>query len=228
MSATIVRQGGWELPEQSDIRLALKMAKMAKEGFSHPAIAEMQHLIKKPCAEVQEEKKRGVQFPWHNMGNTAIERHLAMVYKNQMDGCLPCQNGTEKHPQTCWRHKGTGAPPSELVAASPGTPPLPRTPPVPPSDTEGSESDEIEGMPSRCVYIHSPLPNTQFSIIIHIPEIASAIKILFQICWVHYVLCSNMADFDFEDESRLWSESDSKDKHWLKGTGFLSIIIIYN
>jgi hypothetical protein len=31
-----------------------------------------------------------------------------------------------------------------------------------PGDAEGDESYEIEGMPSRCVYMHSPLPNTQF------------------------------------------------------------------
>jgi hypothetical protein len=35
-------------------------------------------------------------------------------------------------------------------------------PPAPTGDTEGNESYEIEGMPSRCVYMRSPLPNTQF------------------------------------------------------------------
>jgi len=38
----------------------------------------------------------------------------------------------------------------------------------------------------------------------------------------------NAADIDFHDESSLLSESDCEDEHWLKGTGFLSIIIIYN
>jgi len=38
----------------------------------------------------------------------------------------------------------------------------PRTPPAPPGDAEGNESYEIEGMPSRSVYMHSPLSNTQF------------------------------------------------------------------
>jgi hypothetical protein len=33
---------------------------------------------------------------------------------------------------------------------------------VPTGDTEGNESYEIEGMPSRCVYMHSPLPTTKF------------------------------------------------------------------
>jgi len=65
MSATMARQGGRLQLEQSDMRLALNMAKMAKEGFSRAAIEETKYLIKKPCAEVREEKKRGVEFPGH-------------------------------------------------------------------------------------------------------------------------------------------------------------------
>jgi len=62
MSATMARQGGRVQLEQSDMRLALNMAKMAKEGFSHNAIEEIQYLMKKPCAKVQEEKMRGVEI----------------------------------------------------------------------------------------------------------------------------------------------------------------------
>jgi hypothetical protein len=90
----MARQGGRVQLEQSDMRLVLNMAKMAKEGFSRAAIEERQQLIKKPCAEVQEDKKRGGVFPGHNMVNAAMERHPAMVRENQMDGCLPCQHGT--------------------------------------------------------------------------------------------------------------------------------------
>jgi hypothetical protein len=85
-----------------------------------------------------------------------------MVYKNHMAGCHPCQNGTAMNPQTRWRRKGTTAPPPEPAAPLPGTPSPPGTPPAPPGDTEGNESYEIEGMPSRCVYMHSPLSNTQY------------------------------------------------------------------
>jgi hypothetical protein len=53
----MARQGGRVQLEQSDMRLALNMAKMAKGGFSHAAIKETQQLVKKPCAEVQEVKK---------------------------------------------------------------------------------------------------------------------------------------------------------------------------
>jgi hypothetical protein len=45
--------------------LALNMAKMAKEGFSRTAIEETKYLVKKPHAEVREEKMWGVEFPGH-------------------------------------------------------------------------------------------------------------------------------------------------------------------
>jgi len=54
MSATVATQEGRVQLEQSDMRLALNMAKMAKAGFSRAAIEETQFLIKKPRAEVQE------------------------------------------------------------------------------------------------------------------------------------------------------------------------------
>jgi hypothetical protein len=85
----------------------------------------------------------------------AMDRHLAMVYKNHTASCLPCENGTAKNLVTRWRRKGTAAPSPEPAALPPGTPP------APPGDAEGKECYEI-GIPSRCVYLHSPLPNTQF------------------------------------------------------------------
>jgi hypothetical protein len=62
MSATMARQGGRVQLEQSDMCLALNMAKMAKEGFSRAAREETKYLIKKPRAEVGDEQKRGVEF----------------------------------------------------------------------------------------------------------------------------------------------------------------------
>jgi len=52
MSATMARQGGRVPLEQSDMRLALNMAKMANEGFSRAVMEEMKSLIKNPPAEV--------------------------------------------------------------------------------------------------------------------------------------------------------------------------------
>ena len=57
---------------------------------------------------------------------------------------------------TSWRRKGTAATPPEPAAPPRGTPI------APPGVTEGNESYEIAGMPSRCVYMYSPLPKTEF------------------------------------------------------------------
>jgi hypothetical protein len=65
MSATMPRQGGHVQLEQSDMRRALKMAKMAKGGFSHAAIEEIQYLAKKSHTEVREENTWGVEVPEH-------------------------------------------------------------------------------------------------------------------------------------------------------------------
>jgi hypothetical protein len=61
--------------------------------------------------------------------------------------------------KTC---KGMATPPPDLAAPLPGMPSPPGLPPAPPGDAVGNESYEIEGMLSRCVYMHSPLPNTEF------------------------------------------------------------------
>jgi len=168
MSATMARQGGRVQLEQSDMRLALNMAKMAKGGCSRAAVEETQYLIKKPHAEVREEKKRGVDFPGHNKVKAAIARHPAMLHPNQTPGCLPCQNGTAKIPQTCWRCKGTGAPPPnrstrqnpELTpepTAEP-TPPLPRTPLASTGNISGAQRLERINLPAGFTYSHTSLP----------------------------------------------------------------------
>ena len=161
MSATMVREEGRVQLEQSDMRLDLSMVKMADEEISHAVIEDTQYILKRPRTEVREEKNRGVEFPGHKQVKAVIEEHPAMVDTNHADKCLPCQNGTAKTLQTHWRCKRTVVPPPESAISLPGIPPPPGTPPVPPSDSEETESDETEGMPSSCVYIHSPLPNTE-------------------------------------------------------------------
>jgi len=69
----MARQAGQVQLEQRDMRLALNIAKMAKGGFLRAVIEETQHLIKKPCAEVREEKKQGVEFPGRRKVKAAIE-----------------------------------------------------------------------------------------------------------------------------------------------------------
>jgi len=159
MSATMARQGGRVQVEQSDMHLALNMAKMAKEGFSRAAIEETKYLIKKPRAEVREEKKRGVECPGHKEVKAAKQRHPAMLRHNQTPGCLPCQNGTTKNPQTGWRRKGTGAPPParRRVQTQEPTPPQPSTPPAPTGNTSGAQPSEIANLPAGYSYSHTAL-----------------------------------------------------------------------
>jgi hypothetical protein len=75
MSATMARQGGRVQLEQSDMHLALNMAKMAKEGFSRAAIEETKYLSKQPRAEVREEKKLGIELPGHRKVKATIQSH---------------------------------------------------------------------------------------------------------------------------------------------------------
>jgi hypothetical protein len=110
LSATMARQGGRVQLEQSNTRRALNMAKMAKVGFLRATVEETKYLIKNPHAKVRDEKKRGVEFPGHNDVKAAIARHQAMLGQNNTPGCLPCQHGTAKNPEMCWRQTGTGAP----------------------------------------------------------------------------------------------------------------------
>jgi hypothetical protein len=168
MSASMARQGGQIQLEQSNMRLALNMAKMDKGGISRAAIEEKQQLIKIPRAEVREEKKWGVEFPGNNKVKAAIKRHPAMVCENQTDGCLPCPKDTAKNPETPWRGKDNCAPPPIRA------PPWPESPSVPSDDDEWSET---EGMPPAYVYIHTSLPNPRL-----LPRIACVIMILFHIC----------------------------------------------
>jgi hypothetical protein len=160
----MARQGGRLQLEQSDMRLALNMAKMAKEGFSHAAIEETKYLIKKPCAEVREEKKWGVEFPGYKKVKAAIQRHPAMLRHNQTPCCLPCQNGTAKNLQTHWKRKGTGAPPParRRVRTPEPTPPPPGTPHALTGNTSGAQPSEIVNLPAGYTYSHTALPCAEF------------------------------------------------------------------
>ena len=75
----MARQGGRVQLEQSDMHLALNMAKMATEGFLCAAIEETKYFIQKPRTEVREEKMRGVEFPGHKQVKAAIQRYPAML-----------------------------------------------------------------------------------------------------------------------------------------------------
>jgi len=163
MSATMARQGGQVQLEQSDMHLALNMAKMAKGVFLRATIEETQFLITKPWVEVREEKQQGVEFPRQETVKAAMERHPAMLWENQMNGCLPWQDGTAENPLTRWRRQGTGALPPERLRqpTREPTPHPPKTTPVPPGNNGATHVTEIEGVLPRYGYLHTPHPSAQ-------------------------------------------------------------------
>jgi len=83
-----------------------------------------------------------------------------MLRHNQTSGCLPCQNGTAKNPQTRWRCKGTGTPPpaQRRVRTPEQTPCLPGTPPTPTGNTSGAQPSEIVTLLAGYTYSHTALP----------------------------------------------------------------------
>jgi len=146
------------------MHLALNMAKFAKGGFSHPVVEETQYPIKKPQAEVREEKKRGAELPAHVKVKAAIARHPATLRQNQMPGCLLCQHGSAKNPQMCWRSKGTCAPPPNQSRQQNPEPtpqptrPLPRTPLALTGNTSGDQHLEMINLLAGYTYSHTSLP----------------------------------------------------------------------
>jgi len=164
MSATMARQGGRVKLEQSDMCLALNMAKVAKGGFWRMAMYETRFLNKKPCGKVRDEKKLGVEFPGHRKVKDALEWHPAMRHQHHTPGCLPRQNGIAKNPQTQWRRKRTGTPPPDRRRQPPPeqTPSLPETPPAPTGHNSGAQHSQIINLPAGCVYSHTSLPWAEF------------------------------------------------------------------
>jgi hypothetical protein len=157
------RQGGRVQLEQSDMRLALNMAKMAKKDLSRAAIEETQYRIKKPSAQVREEKKRDVEFPGLKKVKAVIERHPAMLRQNQTSGCQSCHNGTTKNAHACWRRKGPDAlPPARRREPSPEpTPSSPVTLPAPTDNTSGAQPSEIVNMPAGYMYSNTAPPGAE-------------------------------------------------------------------
>jgi len=155
------RQAGWVQQEQSDMCLALIIAKVAKGGFSHAVIEETHYLIKKPHPNLGEVKMRGVEFPGDRYVKPVIDRHRAMVRENKMDYCLSCRNSTTQNRQTCtWFNWMCAPPPDPLSQPKPELGPHPpRTTSVPPADNDGAYTSQLKGVLSRYVQMHTPLPH---------------------------------------------------------------------
>ena len=59
-------------------------------------------IIRKPRAELWEEKRKGIEFEGHRSVKAVLTTHPAMVYENQDRGCLDCQDGKARNPDTRW------------------------------------------------------------------------------------------------------------------------------
>jgi hypothetical protein len=91
MSGTIARHGGQVQLDESYMPLALNMGKLATAGFLHITEWEIQYCMKKPCSEVQEAKRGGVEYQRQTMLKAATNTLLATLIHNHTDGYLPCQ-----------------------------------------------------------------------------------------------------------------------------------------
>jgi len=91
-----------------------------------------------------------------------------MLHQNHMPGCLPCQNGAAKNPQTRWRRQGTCAPPfnrHRQLTPEPTPEPTPQPTPHPPGspptstgNTFGAQSLVIIDLPAGYADSQTPIP----------------------------------------------------------------------
>jgi len=105
----------------------------------------------------------GVEFAGQKYVKAAMDRHLASVRENRMDGCASSQNGTVQSLQTKWRCRETGEPARDRPRQL--TPELllylPPTTPFPAELNEGAYAAQINGTPPRYRFIHTPLCSAQ-------------------------------------------------------------------
>jgi hypothetical protein len=82
-----------------------------------------------------------------------------MLRLNHMAGCHPCQNGSAKYPQTCWRCIGAGASPTDrrTQRTPEPTPCLPSTPPAPNGNTSVAKCSQIINLPVGYTYSNTAL-----------------------------------------------------------------------
>jgi hypothetical protein len=108
--------------------------------------------------------KRGVEIPGHKQVKAAIQRHPAMLCQFPTSGCLPCQYGTTKSPQTPWRRRGSGVPPP--IRRREPTPeltlPLSGMSPAPSSNISRTQTSQIFNLPAGYRYSHKALPCAEF------------------------------------------------------------------
>jgi hypothetical protein len=126
-------------------------------------MGEMQHLIKKPRANAQNQWKGGVELLVHRNVKAAIERHVARIHQIHADGAVCSNYRTAKRLLIQWRFKSTGAPsPAMQRHLSPEpTSPQPGTATVPPCDHQGGEQSHIQNLQPGYVHSHTPYPTAE-------------------------------------------------------------------
>jgi hypothetical protein len=138
-----------------------------------------------------------------------------------MAGCHPCQNGSAKYPQTCWRCKGAGASPTDRrTQRTPELiPPLPSTPPAPTGNTSVAKWSQIINLPVGYTYSNTALPcaesfkddeDTQRDTDLDRDTLTDegTYTGLDTIC-----LCGNAGNIHFKDQRSALSDPATDDKH---------------
>lgn len=110
IAAAMCKQAGRVQLEQSDLRLAINTIDKAINGLTWTNCQETVNIIRKPRAELREEKRKGITFEGHKSVKAVLGTHPAMVYENQGRGCLVCQDGIAHNPDTRWKRRGTRQP----------------------------------------------------------------------------------------------------------------------
>jgi hypothetical protein len=82
------RQGGQSQLEQSDMRLALNIVRMATGWFLHTTIEESTYLVMQTSAAVLETQLWAVGICGLNHVKAAIEGHTVVFCQNPKDGYL--------------------------------------------------------------------------------------------------------------------------------------------
>ena len=92
--------------EQTDMRLVRNHQRKNKQGLMDENVREIFKIIKKPRAEQRAEKAWGLRFEGEKKVKHSQDPHPANVVENQPPGCLECQDGIARNPETRWSRGG--------------------------------------------------------------------------------------------------------------------------
>ena len=101
-TADLARQAGRVTIEQTDMRLVRNHQRKNIEGLTPENLNEIVKIIRKPRAETRAEKALGLRFEGERSVKYSQDPHPANVVANEPPGCLICQDGIARNPETCW------------------------------------------------------------------------------------------------------------------------------